>query len=188
VGAVTLVMRPATIDEILPLRHAVLRPGKPVSAAMFAGDELSEHVAAWDGGEVVGCATVFPDPWPGAEAAPAEPAAWRLRGMAVEPSRQGSGIGRQVLAAAVQVAAAAGAPLIWANARVSALPFYEANGWAAVGEEWDTPDTGLPHRKIVTAFAQAPAWPPSRPVDCCEASSPATALTGEEVTRGWPDP
>ena len=162
-GAVTLVVRVATIDEILPLRHAVLRPGKPVSTAMFAGDADSVHVAAWDGDEVIGCATVFADPWPAGEEQPAEPRAWRLRGMAVDPARQGSGVGGLVLAAAVEAAAAAGAPLMWANARVSALPFYAANGWVAVGEEYLTPDTGLPHRKIVLGLPQPEAGERSGP-------------------------
>ena len=55
------------------------------------------HIGAFDGEVVVGCASVFP------EAHEDEPLAWRLRGMAVDPSRQGQGIGRLVLEAAVEV-------------------------------------------------------------------------------------
>ena len=151
----TLIVRRATLDEILPLRHAVLRPGKPLAAAMFAGDDVSVHVGAWEGDVVVGCATAFADGWPGNEHVPPEPRAWRLRGMAVEPTRQGSGVGGLVLAEAVEAAVSAGAPLMWANARVSALAFYAANGWSAVGEEWITEDTGLPHRKILLIMSSS---------------------------------
>ena len=86
VGRVSLVVRLARLEEILPLRHAVLRPGKPASAAVFDRDDDAVHIGAWDGEVVVGCATVFADPWAGADGYPAEPAAWRLRGMAVAPT------------------------------------------------------------------------------------------------------
>jgi GNAT superfamily N-acetyltransferase len=154
---VTLVVRRASAEEIFPLRHAVLRPGRPVTASVYAGDDKAVHIGAWAGGGelLVGCATVFPDPWPGgpadvagAAAAP-EPAAWRLRGMAVDPSQRRTGVGRQVLAVAVEAAREGGAPLLWANARTAALSFYEAVGWRVAGEEFITHDTGLPHKPIV---------------------------------------
>ena len=144
-----LVVRRARVDEIFPLRHAVLRPGKPVTYSVYGEDEGAVHVGAWDDGELVGCATVFPDPWAGPGPPAAEPAAWRLRGMAVDPSRQGGGIGGLVLADAVSAAREAGAPLLWANARTAALRFYARHGWVVAGAEFVTADTGLPHVPIV---------------------------------------
>jgi GNAT superfamily N-acetyltransferase len=149
VGGVTIEVRRARADEIFPLRHAVLRPGRPVSASVYAEDEGAVHISAWDDDLLVGCATVFPDPWKGTDLQQAEPAAWRLRGMAVDPSRHRRGVGRLVLAGVVAVADEAHAPLLWANARVTALPFYEANGWFVAGDEFITADTGLPHKPIV---------------------------------------
>jgi len=152
-------VRRATADEIFPLRHAVLRPGRPVTASVYATDADAVHVGAWetsaDGATLVGCATVFPDPWRGGggpDAPPPEPRAWRLRGMAVDPSRHRTGVGREVLTAAVAAAGEAGAPLLWANARTAALAFYEAQGWAVAGEEFITADTGLPHKPIVLSL------------------------------------
>jgi GNAT superfamily N-acetyltransferase len=145
----TVEVRRARADEIFPLRHAVLRPGRPVSASVYGEDDSAVHIGAWDDGSLVGCATVFPDPWRGADGWPADPTAWRLRGMAVDPSRHRTGVGRQVLAAVVDAATTGGAPLVWANARTSALPFYEANGWVVAGEQFITADTGLPHKPIV---------------------------------------
>lgn len=159
-----LVVRRARVDEIFPLRHAVLRPGRRVSDSVYAEDDDAVHVGAWepndgDGDMLVGCATVFPEPWTGTTTTgttigtttgPApEPRAWRLRGMAVDPSRQGTGIGGRVLAEAVGAAREAGAPLLWANARTTALRFYQRNGWVVAGEEYVTTDTGLPHYPIV---------------------------------------
>jgi GNAT superfamily N-acetyltransferase len=148
-----LEVRRARVDEIFPLRHAILRPGRPVSYSVYSEDEGAVHIGAWDDSALVGCATVFPDPWPGrAGDVPAEPRAWRLRGMAVDPSRQGTGVGREVLAAAVAAVRDAGAPLMWANARSTAVGFYERLGWRVVGEEFTTADTGLPHKQMVLAL------------------------------------
>jgi GNAT superfamily N-acetyltransferase len=145
----TVEVRRAQADEIFPLRHAVLRPGRPESASGYAEDGTAVHIGAWDDDLLVGCATVFPDPWGGSGDWPAEDKAWRLRGMAVDPSRHRAGIGRLVLAAVVGAATAGGAPLLWANARTAALPFYEANGWTVAGEEFIASDTGLPHKPVV---------------------------------------
>ena len=159
----SLVVRRAAFDEILPLRHAVLRPGKPESASVWDRDSDAVHIGAWHGDELVGCATVFADPWEGADGWPADPTAWRLRGMAVDPARQGGGIGRAVLSAALDAARDAGAPLIWANARMTAMAFYESAGFVATGEEYLTVDTQLPHKKIVRRFAHDGASADPRP-------------------------
>jgi len=156
-GHVSLVIRRADVAEIRPLRHAVLRPGQPDEDSVYAGDDTAVHVGAWDGEALVGCATVFADPWSGSPAAtggdwqevPAEPAAWRLRGMAVDPGRQGDGVGARVLTVVVDVAREAGAPLMWANARSAVLGFYLGSGWLVAGPEFITPDTGLPHIPVV---------------------------------------
>jgi GNAT superfamily N-acetyltransferase len=141
----SLVVRRARVDEILPLRHAVLRPGRPVSYSVYSQDEGSVHIGAWDDDMLVGCATVFPEPWPGSDLQAAEPRAWRLRGMAVDPSMQGTGVGRLVLEEGVAAVRDAAAPLLWANARTSALGFYERLGWRVVGGEFIAGDSGLPH-------------------------------------------
>jgi GNAT superfamily N-acetyltransferase len=141
----TLVIRRAKVHEIFPLRHAVLRPGRPVSYSVYSEDEGAVHVGAWDDDMLVGCATVFPEPWPGNDRLATVPDAWRLRGMAVDPSMQGTGVGRLVLAEAAAAARESGAPVLWANARTSALGFYERMGWKIIGEEYVASDSGLPH-------------------------------------------
>ena len=143
---VTHVVRRAELDEVLPLRHSVLRPGRPSTASHYDADAGAVHVGAWESDEIVGCGTVFPQAWDGP---PPEPLAWRLRGMAVRPDRHGQGIGRLVLTALVDAAAEAGAPVIWANARSTALPFYLRQGWQIAGEEFVTAATGLPHFPIL---------------------------------------
>jgi GNAT superfamily N-acetyltransferase len=150
---VTVVVRRASAEQTRPLRHAVLRPGLSPTSSVYEQDLAAVHIGAWDGDDIVGCAAVFADPWPGP---PPVPDAWRLRGMAVDPTRQGQGIGGLVLAAAIEAARDAGAPLLWANGRSRALPFYLRHGWGVVGEEFVTPDTGLPHYRIVLDLASVP--------------------------------
>jgi GNAT superfamily N-acetyltransferase len=138
-----LVVREASASEVLGLRMAVLRPQLPVEPGDYDGFALTRHVAAFDADEVVGCATVFPSPYADA------PAAWQLRGMAVAAGRQGEGIGALVLEAAIDLVRAAGAPLLWAHARVTALAFYERLGFTIVGEEYLHGPLELPHRMIL---------------------------------------
>jgi GNAT superfamily N-acetyltransferase len=75
--------------------------------------------------------------------------------MAVDPSRQGSGVGAQVLSEAVGAAREAGAPVIWANARTTALGFYLRHDWEVAGEEFLTSDTGLPHFPILLGLGRS---------------------------------
>lgn len=143
---VDVLVRIADADEVRPLRMAVLRPGLPVAPSDYDERPDTRHVAAIVGGEVVGCASVFPSPYYD------EPKAWQLRGMAVSGALQGAGIGAQVLLGAVDVVRDAGAPLLWANARVTALGFYERLGFEVVGEEYLHGPLALPHKIIRLAL------------------------------------
>jgi GNAT superfamily N-acetyltransferase len=142
---VTVVVRPATTAEILDVRLGVLRPTVPRVPNPRDHDPVVVHIGAFDGTRAVGCVTVHPDPDPVHRL----PAAWRMRGMAVEPAYQGLGIGRQVLEAATAAAEAAGSPLLWANGRVSALEFYDRLGWEPVGPVFAHGPDYLPHRVIL---------------------------------------
>ena len=46
-----VVLRRASLEEILALRHAVLRPGLPLESAAFEGDDAPDtlHFGAFDG-------------------------------------------------------------------------------------------------------------------------------------------
>ena len=79
-------------------------------------------------------------------------AGWRaakLRGMAVEPTVQRSGVGRLLIDAAVDRLRAEGFEVIWANGRDSALGFYRRLGWEVAGEGFLN-ENGIPHHVVVT--------------------------------------
>lgn len=123
--------------DVIPLRHRVLRPGRPEADAHWQGDRepATRHwVARW-GGEVVGVVTVLQRTPPGDDAP-----GWQLRGMAVAPEVRGRGIGSSMLET---VHADVGEPM-WCNARTGARGFYDKHGWQAVGEVFDKPGVG-PH-------------------------------------------
>lgn len=128
------------------LRRAVLRPNWPIGSPMH-GDENPDaiHVAAFEGSELVGCCLILPRPYP---ARPDEPGAWQLRGMATVPHRQGQGIGTAVVLAALEQATKRAGRLIWCDARTTAVPFYQARGFAPEGVEFLHAESGIPHYRM----------------------------------------
>lgn len=142
--AAPVIIRPARIEEILALRHAVLRPGRPLATARFDGDGEPEtrHYGAFERSEVVACASVMRRVWDGGPA-------WQIRGMATRPDRRRRGLGGRLLDWIESDLTGAGAPpLLWCNARVEAAPFYAKHGWQIASAPFDIPDVG-PHVRML---------------------------------------
>ena len=135
-----IIIRRADVAEILDLRHRILRAGLPWETASFEGDDAATtlHFAAESDGKIVGCATIMLNEWQGE-------AAWQVRGMAVDESSRGTGIGRCLLDA---IDAAGEVRLLWCNARTPAVDFYKRSGWQVVSEVFDIPTAG-PHVKMI---------------------------------------
>jgi GNAT superfamily N-acetyltransferase len=133
----------ATTQE---LRRAVLRPNWPIGSPMH-GDENPDavHFAATEGAELIGCCLIMPRPYP---LRPDEAGAWRLRGMATTPERQGTGVGAAVVNYALDFARRRAGRLMWCDARTSAVRFYEQHGFATEGEEFLHAESGTPHYRM----------------------------------------
>ena len=133
------------VERTYAVRREVLRGGRADADVTFPTDGLGFHLAVLDdAGEVVGVATFFPSPTakrPGAEA-------WQLRGMAVLPAYQGTGVGRQMLDEAIRRLRALGVEVVWADGRDTALGFYTRAGWSVEGDGYVT-GIGLPHHTVV---------------------------------------
>jgi GNAT superfamily N-acetyltransferase len=136
------------VEQVRPeitftLRQRVLRAGLDASSAFFPGDRdrSSGHFAAYVDHKVVGVASILEEPETDG------PGHWRLRGMAVDPDHQGSGAGRALIERARDFVARSGGGLIWCNARLTAVGFYDKQGFTRVGEPWDEPGTG-PHVRM----------------------------------------
>ena len=144
VGDFRAVVRRVGLEEIVDLRHVMLRQGLPRDAAIFPADELpsSYHFGAFAGGKNIGCATFHWSEWEGE-------AAWRLRGMATLTGFQKFGVGRALLRFAEEtIRGESPVRLLWCDARMPAAPFYERQGWRVVSEEFFIPTAG-PHFKMV---------------------------------------
>ena len=132
-------------SEVVALRTRVLRPNFTDRSLHYEEDdyETTVHVAARADGDIIGVATFLFEPAPFASEGEV---GTRLRGMAVAPDQQRRGIGRLLLERGYEVLQQRfpERPLIWCNARMSAVPFYEKLGFATRGDRFDIIGIG-PH-------------------------------------------
>lgn len=136
-----------TAEGCYDLRRRVLRAGTPSGGVAFAEDDTPGvfHLGVDADGTLVGVATCFPSATPWRAGRPAA----QVRGMAVDRAWQGRGIGRALLDEALARVRAEGIEVLWANARDSALGFYERFGMQVVGDGFRTEDTLLPHHVVI---------------------------------------
>ena len=139
-------VRVVTAAEALPLRHAVLRAGRPIKSAMFAGDDAptTRHFAAFQNGQLLSIASIYRAEMPEHRGH----SAMQLRGMATAPAARGKGFGKALVAACIAFARDNGIRLLWCNARKEAAGFYKKLGFEIVGKEFDIPDVG-PHFRMM---------------------------------------
>ena len=136
----TLVPRLITAQQTYPVRHAVLRKGKPISSCIFEGDELTStfHIGGFVNDELVAVASFF-------EADQEQHNfynAIQLRGMAVLETHHGSGYGQQLLVFGEQLVRKKNKPILWMNARKSALGFYAKLAYKTIGTVFEIPLIG----------------------------------------------
>jgi len=127
------------------LRRRVLREGRPDADVCFPEDDVAGAVhlgVAGDEGALLAVASFSP------QAAPERPGARavRLRGLAVEPRLQQAGVGRMLLAHAVECFRTEGYEVLWANGRHAVLGFYRRLGWEVVGDGFLI--VGIPHHVV----------------------------------------
>jgi predicted GNAT family N-acyltransferase len=137
------------LEATFDLRRRVLRAHAPDAPVSNPQDEVpgALHLAVVDDDDVIVAVGSF-SPTDG------DRRVVRLRGMAVEPSRQSQGLGGLLLYDAIDRLTRAGdVTLLWANARVPALVFYERHGFVATGEPFD--DIGIPHVRVERVIGRA---------------------------------
>ena len=134
-------VRLCTPAESRALRQAVLRPHLTLDEVAAQENDQAPGLGVFDEtGRCIACAGVRHEPPEGSD----DPTAWRLRGMASDPSVRGGGYGSMARRAAEDHVRGQGGTSMWCNARVSAQGFYERHGWEAYGEVFDQPPIG-PH-------------------------------------------
>ncbi len=120
------------------LRWRVLRAplGHPREATLFPFEDESLHLLALDSSEVVGCVLFHPE----------GPLTGRLFQMAVEPKRQRSGIGQQLVRTLEEEDARRGFRTVTLHAREAAVGFYAGLDYQAFGEPFV--EVGIAHRHM----------------------------------------
>lgn len=152
-----IVVQRVPCELVRPIRHAVLRAGKPYETTRFPGDELAEtvHFGAFVDGAMAGVASLYHES-PAVELlasagvlgesvfAGERTLYWRLRGMAVLPEWRRHRLGTELLRAVEGEVARHGPGILWFTARTGALVFYLRHGYVVMGREFDLPGIG-PH-------------------------------------------
>lgn len=132
--------------ETYPVRHPVLRKGRPLEDCHFEGDELQStiHLGLFENENLVGVASLLKNNHPDFESN----AQYQLRGMAVLESFQGKGYGNQLLKYGENLVKKLGADLIWFNAREKAISFYKNLGYSVIGDSFEIKGIGTHYRMI----------------------------------------
>ncbi|MCB0428194.1 MAG: GNAT family N-acetyltransferase, partial [Mangrovimonas sp.] len=113
--------------ETYPVRHPVLRAGRPLEDCKFDHDDLETtfHLGLFEKNHLIGVATFLKN---NSSSFP-ESNQYQLRGMAVLDHFQGKGLGAQLLNYAETELKLSQAELLWFNARERAVPFYSKLGY-----------------------------------------------------------
>lgn len=126
----------------LDLRWRVLRRplGFAPDAVTFPFEAESVHLVALAAGRVVGCVLFHPE---GTETG-------RLFQMAIEPDRQGTGLGTRLVRTLEGELARRGFREVTLHARDTAVGFYAGLGYAPVGPPYT--EVGIPHQNMRRAI------------------------------------
>ncbi|WP_304197956.1 GNAT family N-acetyltransferase [Flavobacterium alvei] len=126
--------------ETFLVRHPVLREGKPIESCHFDGDDLetTHHFGLYSNQKLMGIISLFQKNNPlflGQKQ-------YQIRGMAVLQQQQKTGFGKSLILYSEAFCMGQNVDLIWFNARVEAVGFYEKMGYQKIGKTFDIPDVG----------------------------------------------
>ena len=127
--------------DTYPVRHEVLRKGKPIETCQFKGDddENTVHFGLYENERLIGIISIFKEK---SDLFP-ETYQFQIRGMAVLEEFQGKGFGAELVKAAENYCINQNVDLIWFNAREKAVPFYKKLGYTSIGDSFLIPDVGI---------------------------------------------
>jgi len=135
-----LVIKTIDAKSIYPVRHSVLRQGKPLSSCIFNGDNLETtiHIGGFIGDNLIAISTMLENNNTSHELSNAI----QLRGMAVLKEHQKKGYGQQLLKFAEKLSKENNKTFLWMNARVKAVDFYQKLNYNKVGNVFEVLDVG----------------------------------------------
>jgi len=142
-------IKQVSVEDILPVRQEVLRPGKAIETCFFENDKAEEsvHFGYFLDEKIVGIASVLKDKSTEFE----EENQFRLRGMAVLSSYRNYDIGKKLLQHSEKYCIEKNAAILWFNAREKIVPFYKKYDFQSKGSIFDIPTVG-PHQLMIKFF------------------------------------
>ena len=122
------------------VRHSVLREGKPIASCQFDGDDLTatHHFGYFLNNKIVGIISIFKNN----NSIFASESQYQIRGMAVLLEHQKKGIGETLVLFSEDFIKKMAIPIIWFNARTSAVGFYKKLDYQVVGIPFEIEDVG----------------------------------------------
>ncbi len=129
-----------TSIETFVVRHPVLRPGKPITACHFDGDDASttKHFGYFDNQTLVGVVSVLEQK----TTVFTSKKQLQIRGMAVLETHRNKNIGKKLLLHCEEYAKKRKFEILWFNARLVAVPFYEKSGYIKIGKPFEIKEIG----------------------------------------------
>lgn len=134
------IIKKISSSETFLVRQPVLRAGKPIESCHFDGDDLetTHHFGLYLAQELVGIISLFKTSNP----VFTESNQYQIRGMAVLQNQQKKDFGKALILHSEAFCKNHNVDLIWFNARVEAVGFYEKMGYHTKGIPFDIPDVG----------------------------------------------
>lgn len=135
--------------DTYPVRHAVLRKGKPLDSCAFLGDddETTIHLGLFNEEKLIAITSLFKVNSTEFK----EPKQYQLRGMAVLEEFRKYGLGTLLINEAEKICIEKNTEVLWFNARESAVPFYLKLNYKTFGTKFEINGIG-PHYKMYKTF------------------------------------
>jgi predicted GNAT family N-acyltransferase len=129
-------------DTARTLRRVVLKKNQPDSEFFYPDDdsETTFHGGLFFDNQLIAVASMFKQKHPLKDLENS----WRLRGMAVSHKYQRNGYGNKVLEFCIKNIKNSNAKILWCNARLEAVGFYEKYGFKIVSDLFEIQNIG-PH-------------------------------------------
>ena len=129
-------------EKIRPLRHSELRKGQDFSTTSYLKDYEKDtfHMACIVEKKIVTCATFYPEKSTKIKSENA----YRLRGMATASNFKRKGYATDLMRESFKELKEKESDLLWCNARLVAVDFYESLEFKIIGEVFDIEGIG-PH-------------------------------------------
>jgi ribosomal protein S18 acetylase RimI-like enzyme len=134
-------IRKISAQETFTVRHPMLRKGKPIESCQFDGDDLgsTSHYGLYEYNKIEGVISLFENN----NSLFADNHQGQIRGMAVLENNQGKGFGRLLVEHSENVMKLQNISLIWFNARINAVGFYQKMGYEIIGNSFEIPNIGV---------------------------------------------